>query len=198
MFDIICVTNRRLCEENFISRVRSISEAKPSAIILREKDLTKTEYGILAEEIREICRVSDTRFIIHSFPETAKELGCKNLHMPLPMLRNMKESDKEYFSELGSSCHSISEAVEAEKLGCSYIVAGNIFATDCKKGLPGRGIEFLENVCQSVSIPVFAIGGIRENNISEIRRSGANGACIMSGFMQCENPKEFLTMLRQH
>lgn len=196
MFDILCVTNRKLCRENFTSRVKKISEAAPSGIILREKDLTEAEYIVIAEEIQKICRASDTRLIIHSFPKVAKELGCKNLHMPLPMLRNMKDIDKEYFSELGCSCHNVSEAVEAEKLGCSYIIAGHIFSTDCKKGLPGRGIEFLENVCESVSIPVFAIGGIGENNISEIRRSGANGACIMSGFMQCENPMELLAALK--
>lgn len=84
------------------------------------------------------------------------------------------------------------DALEAESLGCTYITAGHIFETDCKKGLPGRGLAFLRNVCVSVSIPVYAIGGIHDGNIAAVRGAGAKGACIMSGLMQCEDVKEYL------
>ena len=73
--------------------------------------------------------------------------------------------------------------MEAEKLGCTYITAGHVFATDCKKGLPPRGLSFLKEVCYSVTIPVYAIGGIDENNMEAVRQAGAAGGCMMSGFM---------------
>ena len=195
MSDILCVTNRKLCGEDFLKRIGRISDSKPSGIILREKDLSEEEYGKLAEKVLEICLKSDTKCIIHSFPNTAKKLGCKNLHVPLPILRNMTDGDRKYFKTLGASCHSAAEAKEAETLGCSYIVAGHIFDTDCKKGLPGRGVEFLKNICESVSIPVFAIGGIGADNISEVLNSGAKGVCIMSGLMRCDDPQSFLKTL---
>lgn len=75
------------------------------------------------------------------------------------------------------------DAVEAQKLGCTYITAGHIFDTDCKKGLPGRGHEFLRNVCRAVTIPVYAIGGITPENAEEIYQDGASGACLMSSLM---------------
>lgn len=50
---------------------------------------------------------------------------------------------------------------EAEQLGASYLTAGHIYATDCKRGLPPRGLGFLKEVCREVSIPVYGIGGIK-------------------------------------
>ena len=86
---------------------------------------------------------------------------------------------------LGCSVHSVEDAIEAEKLGASYLTAGHIFATDCKRGLPPRGMEFLKQVCETVNIPVYAIGGIGLNDgkIDSVCECGAAGACIMSAFM---------------
>lgn len=70
-------------------------------------------------------------------------------------------------------------------MGCTYITAGHIFETDCKRGLPGRGLEFLREVCRAVTIPVYAIGGIEPKRMAEIFAAGAAGACVMSGPMVC-------------
>lgn len=88
---------------------------------------------------------------------------------------------------MGVSVHSPEEAKEAEALGADYVTAGHIFETDCKKGLKGRGLEFLRQVSQGVSIPVYAIGGISAENMESVREAGANGACIMSGFMKADD-----------
>jgi thiamine-phosphate pyrophosphorylase len=69
-------------------------------------------------------------------------------------------------------------------LGASYVTAGHIFATDCKKGLEPRGITFLENVCASVDIPVYAIGGISSDNYMEALDAGAQRVCMMSALMR--------------
>ena len=103
---------------------------------------------------------------------------------------------KSRFSVLGASCHHWCEAQSAQKAGAAYITAGHIFATDCKKGLPPRGLDFLAEVCRSVNVPVYAIGGISAENIDEVRRAGAAGGCIMSGLMSCppEKIKDILDM----
>ena len=79
------------------------------------------------------------------------------------------------------------DALEAQALGCTYITAGHVFETDCKKGLPGRGLEFLRNVCAVVEIPVYGIGGIDSDNIALVRNAGASGACLMSSLMATED-----------
>lgn len=98
---------------------------------------------------------------------------------------------------IGASCHSVEDALEARRLGCTYILAGHIYATDCKKGLPGRGLSFLKQVCDAVSIPVYAIGGINENNIQQTRRAGAKGVCLMSSLMCCGNVQELLAAMKE-
>ena len=196
MCKIICITNRSLCGNNFLSRLEAVAAAHPDAMILREKDLPEAEYLRLAEKAKAICEKHQTPLILHSFPNAAKALNHTSIHLPMPKLRTLSDKERAYFSVLGASCHSVEEAKEAERLGCTYITAGNVFETDCKKGLPGKGVEFLREICESVNIDVYALGGISARNIAEIMRSGTDGACIMSGFMKSENPERFMEELR--
>ena len=185
--DILCITNRKLCKEDFLTRIETIAAVYPKAIVLREKDLSEEEYAILAEKVMHICEKYDVPCILHSFTKVAMTLNAKAIHMPLPLLRKMTSQEKSHFEIIGASCHSLEDAKEAERLGCTYITAGHIFRTDCKKGLPGRGLPFLRNICQNIAIPVYAIGGISNENIDAVRQTGAAGACIMSGFMVNSN-----------
>ena len=196
MSDIIVITNRSLCREDFPARIEKIALAHPTAIILREKDLSEKEYKSLAAQVLEICNNHGVRCILHSFPEAAAELNCSALHMPLHRLSLLSSEERASFKVLGASCHSVEDAKEAEKLGCTYITAGHIFDPACKKGLPGRGLNFLKEVCQSVTIPVYAIGGISADKVALIRESGAKGACVMSGAMTCEDVQKYLGEFR--
>ena len=111
------------------------------------------------------------------------------------MLHMMNKNVKNDFETVGVSVHSAEEAAAAEKMGADYVTAGHIFVTDCKRGLAPRGLEFLKSVVDSVSIPVYGIGGISPDNIAEIKASGADGGCKMSGFMKCENIEKYLEKL---
>lgn len=186
MCDVIAVTNRALCED-FFGKLRDINDAG-IPIILREKDLTEVEYEKLAKRVIELC----PDVILHMFISTAKKINCKRIHLPMHILRTADLTD---FDIVGASVHSDREAVEAQRLGADYVIAGHIFATDCKKGLEPRGEEYLKSVVKSVNIPVYAIGGIAPENIRRIRKCGAKGACIMSGFMRCGSVEKYLEKL---
>lgn len=192
MSDLICITNRKLCSNNFSDQIEMIASAHPKAIVLREKDLSEKEYEQLARQVMQICQKHGTQCILHSFSNVAIALGAEAVHMPLPLLQKMTSQEKSHFQIIGASCHSLEEAKEAQDLGCTYITAGHIFLTDCKKGLPGRGLPFLEEICKAVRIPVYAIGGISSQNIESVRKTGAAGACIMSGFMRCKTVEEIM------
>ena len=191
MSDLLCITNRRLCAGEFLARLEAIAAAKPAAIVLREKDLPQAAYTDLARRVLALCRVHGVRCILHSFPETAMALGAEAIHLPLPVLRTLTPAQKARFSVLGASCHSVADALEVQALGCTYLTAGHIFDTDCKQGLPGRGLAFLQEVCGSVALPVYAIGGIRPEHMPAIRAAGAAGACVMSGPMRCQDPAAY-------
>ena len=190
--DIICVTNRALCREDFLTRVERLAKAHPAAILLREKDLTEEEYIRLADEALCICKKHNVLCILHNYANAAHMLHHSALHLPLPVLRTLSDSKRHHYQILGASCHSVTDAKEAEALGCTYITAGHVFDTDCKRGLPGRGLEFLREVCSSVSIPVYGIGGICPENLSSVRETGAAGACIMSSAMTCADTDAYL------
>lgn len=197
MSDIICVTNRLLCREDIVERVRRLASASPRAVILREKDLPPEEYRSLAEQALAVCAAYGVPCVLHGFAGVARELKAEALHLPLPALRGLSAAERAAFTMLGASCHSIEEAQEAEALGCTYITAGHIFETCCKQGLPGRGLDFLAEVCRSVKIPVYAIGGISPANIAAVRAAGAKGACVMSGAMTCADPAAFLASFKE-
>lgn len=193
MFDILCITNRRLCQGDFLKRIKRLAACHPAGIVLREKDLPEVVYEALAKEVLAICKRHGTPCMLHSFTDAAIRLQADSLHLPLPQLRCISPAQRERFSVLGSSCHSVADAQEAEELGCTYITAGHVFDTDCKKGLPGRGLDFLREVCSAVNIPVYAIGGINPENISHVRIAGAAGACVMSGAMTCADAQAYFS-----
>ena len=181
----ICVTNRTLCRDDFLTRIDHIAKkGVADAILLREKDLTEREYLELAEKVLSICKAHNRRCILHTYYKAAKELGCKEIHLPLPLLQKMREEgEKQWFTTVGPSVHSLKQANLAMHLQADYMTAGHIFETDCKKGLPGRGLSFLSKVVCKSEVPVYGIGGISADNAGQIMETGAAGVCIMSGFM---------------
>lgn len=188
MCDIIAVSNRALCCD-FLGQLKKISrEGIP--IVLREKDLTEGEYEKLAKHVMEFC----PDVILHTFINTAKELGCKRIHLPMHIFRT---ADLTGFDIVGASTHSAKEAIEAQKLGAAYVTAGHIFATDCKKGALPRGLDFLKSVCEAISIPVYAIGGITPDNAPSAIDAGAEGVCVMSGLMKCGDVEAYAKDLRR-
>jgi thiamine-phosphate pyrophosphorylase len=178
---IVCVTNRALCPRPFEEQIPRVAAAGVKRLILREKDLTEREYTVLAERVYESCLRCGIDLIIHNYPQAARDLKIGKIHMPLSLLTADICAE---FDSVGSSVHSADEARKAESLGASCVTAGHIFATDCKRGLPPRGLDFLAEVCRAVEIPVYAIGGITEENLPDVLSAGAQGACIMSGLMK--------------
>lgn len=176
-----------------MSRIKKIAACRPSAIILREKDLSPEEYSRLALSVIELCKIYDVPCILHKYFEVAIKLGVKKIHLPLPVLREMNATDKKFFDVIGASCHSLEELQEAQNLGCTYVTAGHIFATDCKKNLEPRGINFLMKLRDAAKVPIYAIGGINAENISQVKF--VSGACIMSGFMTCKDISSFIENL---
>ncbi len=197
MFKLFWVTDRTLCPGDFLSRLEAIAKARPDGIILREKDLAPEDYRALAEKALAVSARYDVPCILHTFAGAARDLGAHALHLPLPALTALDQGTRRAFPVLGASCHSVEDAVLARSLGCTYITAGHVFDTDCKRGLPGRGLDFLEQVCQAVSLPVYAIGGIAAGNLAAVRAAGAAGACFRSGPMLCADPADYFAQLRR-
>lgn len=197
MFDLLCLTDRTLCREPFLDRVAAIAAARPAALILREKDLPEDQYQALAAQVMALCQKAGVPCILHTFVGAARALGARAIHLPLPVLRTLSAGERAAFPALGASCHSVEEAREAVALGATYLTAGHVFATTCKVGLPGRGVEFLAQVCAAVPCPVYAIGGVGPENLPALAQAGAKGGCVRSPLMTCPDPGAYLRQWKE-
>jgi Thiamine monophosphate synthase len=198
---IFIVTNRHLIEQgNIYEVVEKCAVKGADGIILREKDLDYIFLKKMAEGIKNITDKYNIPLIVNGNMDVAKDINAYGFHTGIEGIRRMTPISKHIEKEglegnyvafrrgehnlkklvLGVSVHSDEEAVEAEKLGADYLIAGNIFETECKPELKGRGLDFIEKVCESVSIPVIAIGGITPNNLNELLNTKIFGAAVMS------------------
>lgn len=188
---LICVTNQKLCVGDYLDRIERLAAGKPYGIMLREKELDQFQYEMLAARVKAICDSKGVRLLISQNVEVSQKIGASNIHLSIPNLR-VYSNYVQQFRQVGASVHSVDEAVEAQSLGATYLVAGHIFSTDCKKDLDPRGLTFLKDVCDSVSIPVFGIGGITIDRVKEVFATGASGVCVMSECMTCSDPERLV------
>lgn len=184
---VLCVTNRALCQGDFLVQMERVAALRPAAVLLREKDLDEEAYLFLARRVASLCDRAGVPLVVHTHAQIARELGCSYLHLTLPDLERLSETERAQLAsefELSTSCHSVEDACRAVELGCARILAGHVYETDCKPGVEPRGLVFLRAVCAAVNIPVWAIGGVTIDALPELRAAGASGACMMSAFMR--------------
>lgn len=208
---LLCVTNRALCaggEDGLLRQLARVLElpqaasrpapparrgeasspTRPVAVLLREKDLDAQAYAQLAGRVAKLCRAAGVPLAIHTHAQVARGLECRHLHLTLPVLQALPEAKRTRLAaefELSTSCHAVDDALQAAALGCTRIIAGHVYETDCKPGLEPRGLAFLRAVCAATLLPVWAIGGVEPCRLPELRAAGAAGACLMSAFMRC-------------
>lgn len=185
----IAVTNRKLCAEAFLERVWELAEGTTyQAILLREKDLNERQYEALAEKVLNITKRNNKKCILHSYPEVAKRLQHPYLHLPLPVWEQMSTKRqrelRHHVWQIGTSVHSLGQLHKALFLHADYVIAGHIFPTDCKKDLAPRGLDFLREICNESTVPVYGIGGITDAREELVLQQGAAGICRMSGAMR--------------
>lgn len=183
---VICVTHRLLCPDDFLERLDRIAAQHPYAIVLREKDLSESEYEALARDCLRICQKHAVSLNLNSQIAVARRIGCDGIHLPFHLLLQHK-NELDDFSRVGVSLHSPEEVAQLADTPATYVQAGHVFPTDCKAGVPPRGLSFLRAVCQATDLPVFGIGGINAERYPAVLQTGAAGACIMSGLMTCSD-----------
>ena len=195
------ISNRKLCEnENLEKQIEKIFSAYKRKIILedfevvaltlREKDLYKNEYLKLVEKIYPICQKYRIDLILHQNYDLNldEKYNIGGIHLSYDSFKSLNKNIREglikKYKKIGVSIHSIDEAKEVEMLGATYIVAGHIFETDCKKDLEPRGLKFIQELSSTLTIPIFVIGGINQENSNLVINSGAFGVCMMSSLMK--------------
>lgn len=158
-----------------------IERYHPKAIFLREKQLTDEQYEQLARQLQLLLPNSGIDLFVCHRAELAAKLGIKNLHIGIDALS--KVQNKEYFNQISVPIHTVGEVAEAQNMGCTNLVFGHIFHTECKRDFKPRGLAALTEICSAARVPVIAIGGINSVNYEDVLAAGAADFAAMSSAM---------------
>ena len=195
------VTNRYQDSlESFLEKVETACRSGVTIIQLREKNLTTNQYYQLAKQVKEITDAYQVPLIIDDRLDICLAVDAAGLHigddeLPVSVARQVLGPDK----ILGVTAKTVKRALEAETSGADYLGTGAIFPTTTKENAPITLISTLKTICQTVAIPVVAIGGLTSENIDQLIGTGIAGVTVVRDLMQAEDieakTQAFLTKL---
>ena len=195
------VTNRYQDSlENFLEKVETACRSGVTMIQLREKNLTTNQYYQLAKQVKEITDAYQVPLIIDDRLDICLAVDAAGLHigddeLPVSVARKVLGPEK----ILGVTAKTVKRALEAETWGADYLGTGAIFPTTTKENAPITLISTLKTICQTVAIPVVAIGGLTSENIDQLIGTGIAGVAVVRDLMQAEDieakTQAFLTKL---
>ena len=162
------------------------------AVQLREKDLSGKALFELAEKTRRLCDRYQASLLINDRIDVALAVDAAGVQitgvsLPVDVARNLLGPRK----LLGASTHSLEEARQAQNDGADFILFGPVYLTPSKAafGAP-KGLQTLKKILANVSLPVYAIGGIKAEHIAELRSLGVRGVALISAIIGAADPKE--------
>lgn len=195
------VTNRyQDSVESFLEKIETACRSGVTIVQLREKNLTTNQYYQLAKQVKEITDAYQVPLIIDDRLDICLAVDAAGLHigddeLPVSVARKVLGPEK----ILGVTAKTIKRALEAETSGADYLGTGAIFPTTTKENAPITLISTLKTICQTVAIPVVAIGGLTSENIDQLMGTGIAGVAVVRDLMQAEDietkTQAFLTKL---
>ena len=202
-FKVYLITDRKLFADSnlLFAAVEEALKGGVKAVQLREKDLEIRELLQMAYKMREITKKYKAKLFINDRVDIALAVKADGVHLgqsSMPPSAVRKIAGNKLI--IGASTHGIKEALEAEKSGADFITLGPVYKTPSKLKY-GRpiGSDTLRNVKSKISIPVFAIGGIKEDKVKEVMGAGADGIALISGILGAKNvgekTREFFKLL---
>lgn len=180
---LYAVTDRSWLKEN-----QTLTDSVEKAILggvtivqLREKNTDFEEQLSLAQELKTVCKKYNVPLIINDSVELALKSGADGIHL------GQSDGDIKKAREIlgdnaiiGATAHNVNEAVSAFKSGADYLGCGAVFGSSTKNNTVPLSFDELKKICENVSIPVAAIGGINQENISLLKNTGISGAAVVS------------------
>jgi len=156
-------------------------------IQLRDKTASQADLLKMAMKINKLTKKAGVTLIINDYPEVAKKSNADGLHLGQEDLRKMPIIKmRKYLGEdkiIGVSVENIAQAIMAQKQGADYIAVGPIFPTQNKPESKVLGLKLLEKIVNKVTVPLIAIGGINENNLGKVLKTGCQRVAVISAVL---------------
>ena len=179
---LYAVTDRHwLNGRTLYSVVKESLDGGVTFLQLREKELDEVHFLEEAKELQQLCREYQVPFIVNDNVDIAISMDADGVHvgqsdMEAGDVRAKLGPDK----IIGVSAQTVEQAVLAERHGADYLGVGAVFPTGSKDDADDVSYETLKAICEAVSIPVIAIGGITQENVKELAGSGICGIAVIS------------------
>ena len=189
---LYAVTDRAwVGKETLYEQVEDTLKGGTTFIQLREKELDKESFLKEAIEIKELCKKYNVPFVINDEVDVALQVDADGVHvgqsdMEAGNVRELLGPDK----IIGVSAQTVEQALLAEKRGADYLGVGAVFKTGSKDDADDVSHETLKAICEAVSIPVIAIGGITMDNVVELKGTGICGIAVISAIFAKPDIKE--------
>ena len=201
-FKLYLITDRKLIPnpQALIPAVREALKGGVKAVQLREKDLGTREVLDMAYRMRELADKYSAKLFINDRVDIALSVEADGVHLgqnsipPHAVRKAVNASRITHHASrflIGVSAHSIEEAKQAEEGGADFITLGPVYKTPSKLkyGQP-LGVDIIRKAKAEISIPVFAIGGVKQFRIKEVMDAGADGIALISGILGAKDIKE--------
>ena len=179
---LYAVTDRHwLGEETLYDQVKKALDGGATFVQLREKNLDREVFLAEAKEIQKLCKEYGVPFVVNDEVSIAQDIDADGVHvgqsdMEAMDVRKILGPDK----IIGVSAQTVEQAIIAEKHGADYLGVGAVFTTGSKDDADDVSHETLKAICEAVSIPVIAMGGITKDNVAELAGSGICGVAVIS------------------
>ena len=178
-------------EEEFLYRVEEALKGGVTLLQLREKEKSTREYIELAQKVHALTRRYNVPLIIDDRVDVALAVDAEGVHvgasdMPVSTARRLMGEDK----IVGATAKTVPWATEAYEQGADYLGVGAIYPTTTKVKTVLTSVETLRDICNTVPIPVNAIGGLNINNIDVLKGIPIAGVCVVSAIMKADDPKK--------
>ena len=165
-------------------------------IQLRMKDADKNEFLEMAQKVKKVCE-NKALFIINDNVEIAKLIDADGVHLGQEDI-DIKDARKVLENKIiGISAHNKEEAIKAESDGADYLGCGAMFSTDTKTNVSPLSVSGLKEICDSVKIPVVAIGGITLENIEQLKGCGVDGVAVSGAIFKGNAEKNAKLLLER-
>ena len=194
----LCTDRKIMTTDTIEESVELAIKGGVSVVQLREKELDGAAFRQEAEDIIKLCRKYQVPFIVNDNVELAKSIGADGVHigqsdMELARARELLGQD----AIIGVTAKTVEQAKAAEAGGADYLGSGAVFGSSTKLDAKPMDHALLQEICESVHIPVVAIGGITGENVMELAGRGMAGVAVVSGIFACPDIEAGTRKLRE-
>lgn len=163
--------------ESFLKKLQVQLEAGLKLVQLREKGLAREELKALAQRVVALAHACGAKVLLNSDVVLAQEAGADGVQLTSTQLAELHA--RPAVDWCGGSCHSTEELRRAEALGCDFALLSPVLPTQSHPGAPHLGWEGLAAIAAGSSIPVYAMGGLKQEDMQVAWEHGAHGIALL-------------------